>query len=50
MFRIAAPALFVLIEKVVPAGRWLERAGGVGLILWDGAWDGAALLTLIATA
>jgi predicted metal-binding membrane protein len=46
MFWIAALALFVLIEKLVPAGRLLGRAGGIGLILWGGA----TLLTLIVAA
>ncbi|MCG6951188.1 MAG: DUF2182 domain-containing protein [Betaproteobacteria bacterium] len=34
---VAFLALFVLIEKVVPAGGWLGRAGGVLLIAW-GVW------------
>jgi predicted metal-binding membrane protein len=46
LFWIAALALFVLLEKVVPAGRLLGRAGGIGLILWGGA----TLLALIAAA
>jgi len=37
MIWVAALALFVLAEKVVPAGRLLGRAGGVALILWGGA-------------
>jgi predicted metal-binding membrane protein len=41
---IAALALFVLAEKVVPAGRLLGHAGGVALILWGGV----TLLTVIA--
>lgn len=41
---IAALALFVLIEKVVPAGHLLGRTTGIGLILWGGA----ALLAVIA--
>jgi predicted metal-binding membrane protein len=41
---IAALALFVLAEKVVPAGGLLGRAGGVALILWGGV----TLLTVIA--
>ena len=36
-------ALFVLLEKTIPPGRWLGHAAGVGLILWGG-W------TLIAAA
>ena len=34
---VATLALFVLIEKVVPAGGWLGKAGGALLIAW-GAW------------
>jgi len=34
---VAALALFVLIEKAVPAGGRLGKAGGVLLIAW-GAW------------
>ena len=36
MFWVAALALFVLVEKIVPGGRLLGYAGGVGLILWGG--------------
>jgi predicted metal-binding membrane protein len=31
---IAGLALFVLIEKTVPAGHWIGRAAGAGLIAW----------------
>ena len=34
---VAALAVFVLVEKVAPAGRWLGKVGGVVLIAW-GAW------------
>ena len=34
---IAALAGFVLIEKIAPAGRWVSRISGVGLMIW-GAW------------
>ena len=34
---IAALAAFVLVEKVVPAGVWVGRAAGVGLLAW-GIW------------
>ena len=37
MVWVAALALFVLLEKIVPGGGGLGRAGGVGLILWGGA-------------
>jgi predicted metal-binding membrane protein len=40
---IAALALFILVEKIAPAGRLLGRAAGIGLTLWGGA----ALLTLV---
>lgn len=36
MFWMAALALFVLLEKIVPGGRLLGYAAGVGLILWGG--------------
>ena len=42
---IAALALFVLAEKVVPAGGLLGRTGGVALILWGGV---TLLMTIIA--
>lgn len=34
---IAALAAFVLVEKMVPAGEWVGRAAGVGLLAW-GVW------------
>jgi predicted metal-binding membrane protein len=34
---IAGLALFVLAEKVAPAGNWLGRIAGVALIAWGGA-------------
>ena len=37
LFWIIGLALFVLIEKVAPAGHWVGRALGVGLIAWGGA-------------
>jgi predicted metal-binding membrane protein len=37
LLSVAALALFVLIEKLAPAGRVLGWAGGVALILWGGA-------------
>ena len=36
MFWVAALALFVLLEKIVPGGRSLGYAAGIGLILWGG--------------
>jgi hypothetical protein len=30
----AVVALFVLVEKVAPAGKWVSRAGGVVFIGW----------------
>lgn len=44
MLWVAALALFVFVEKAIPAGRRLGQAGGVVLILWGGA----TLLTVIA--
>jgi predicted metal-binding membrane protein len=35
---IALLALFVLLEKTVPAGHWLSRAAGVALLLTGGWW------------
>ena len=37
---VGAIALFVLLEKTVPGGRWLSRAAGVGLIAWGGWTSG----------
>ena len=34
---IAGLALFVLVEKLAPAGHWLGRAAGAVLIVWGGA-------------
>jgi predicted metal-binding membrane protein len=34
---IAGLALFVLVEKTVPAGHWIGRAAGIGLVIWGGA-------------
>jgi predicted metal-binding membrane protein len=34
---IAGLALFVLIEKTAPAGHWIGRAAGAGLIAWGAA-------------
>jgi predicted metal-binding membrane protein len=34
---MAIIALFVLVEKVTPAGHWVSRISGIMLILW-GAW------------
>lgn len=34
---IAGLALFVLVEKFVPAGHWIDRGAGVLLIAWGGA-------------
>lgn len=44
MFWVVALALFVLMEKIVPGGRLLGYAGGVGLILWGGT----ILMTAVA--
>lgn len=34
---IAGPALFVLVEKLAPAGHWIGKAAGVVLVGWGGA-------------
>ena len=39
---IAGIALFILVEKLAPGGRWLGRVAGAALI----AWGGLTLLTL----
>ena len=39
---IAGIALFILVEKTAPGGRWLGRVAGAALI----AWGGLTLLTL----
>ena len=31
---IAGLAIFVLVEKLAPAGHWLGRGAGVGLMIW----------------
>jgi predicted metal-binding membrane protein len=41
LFWIAGLALFVLLEKTVPAGHWLGYATGFALLIW-----GAGMLTL----
>ena len=40
---IAGLALFVLVEKLVPAGHWIARGAGVLLVVWGTA-------TLLAAA
>jgi predicted metal-binding membrane protein len=37
LFWIIGLALYVLLEKVAPAGHWIGRAAGVGLVVWGGA-------------
>ena len=34
---IAGIALFVLVEKLSPAGHWIGRGAGVLLVAWGGA-------------
>lgn len=36
LFWIAALAIYVLIEKTSPAGNWIGRLAGAGLIVWGG--------------
>jgi predicted metal-binding membrane protein len=39
LYWIAGLALFVLVEKIAPAGHWIGRAGGVLLVAWGvAAW------------
>ena len=37
LFWITGLALFVLLEKVAPAGHWVGRIMGIGLIAWGGS-------------
>jgi predicted metal-binding membrane protein len=37
LFWIAGIALFVLLEKTIPAGHWLSYASGVILLAWSAA-------------
>ena len=37
LYWIVGLALFVLLEKTMPAGHWLGRLTGVLLIAWGGA-------------
>jgi predicted metal-binding membrane protein len=41
LYWIAGLALFVLFEKIIPAGHWLGYAAGVALLAW-----GAGILAL----
>ena len=34
---IAGIALFVVVEKLAPAGHWIGRVAGVALIVWGGS-------------
>ena len=43
LYWIAGLALYVLLEKTIPAGHWLGRIAGVLLI----AWGGALLLVVV---
>ena len=43
LYWIAGLALYVLLEKTIPAGHWLGRIAGVVLI----AWGGALLLVVV---
>jgi predicted metal-binding membrane protein len=43
LFWVIGLALYVLLEKVAPAGHWIGRAAGVALVIWGG-------VLLLATA
>ena len=43
LYWIVGLALFVLLEKTIPAGHWLGSITGIGLIAWGG-WLMAAIL------
>ncbi len=34
LYWVAGLALFVLLEKTIPAGHWLSRGTGIVLLLW----------------
>ena len=36
LYWIAGLAMYVLIEKMAPAGEWIGRLAGAGLIVWGG--------------
>lgn len=36
LYWIVGLALFVLLEKTIPAGHWLGSITGIGLMLWGG--------------
>ena len=42
---IAGLAIFVLVEKLAPAGHWLGRGAGVGLMIW-----GTAILVTVISS
>lgn len=37
LYWIVGIAFFVLLEKFVPAGHWVARGAGAGLIIWGSA-------------
>ena len=37
LYWIAGLAVFVLLEKTIPLGRWLSRMAGVVLVAWGAA-------------
>jgi predicted metal-binding membrane protein len=41
LYWIAGLAVFVLLEKTIPAGHWFGRVTGGGLAVWGGLYDGA---------
>ncbi len=43
LYWIAGLALFVLLEKTIPAGHWLGRVTGAGLMAWGGYMIAIAL-------
>jgi predicted metal-binding membrane protein len=43
LYWIAGLALFVLLEKTIPAGHWLGRVTGAGLVAWGGYMIAIAL-------
>jgi predicted metal-binding membrane protein len=36
LYWIVGLALFVLLEKTIPAGHWLGSITGIGLMIWGG--------------
>ena len=49
LYWIIGLAVFVLFEKTVPLGHWLEYASGIALVVWGAATLTPAILSVYAT-